>query len=43
MCLPVAWIGASGEPPVIRGALFHVDGLRAYGRATAATATEKHS
>lgn len=43
MFLPVASIGASGEPPVIHGALFHVDALRAYNRALAATAAEEHS
>jgi CIC family chloride channel protein len=38
--LPVVTIGKEGEPPQIHGALFHVDALRAYNRATAA---EEHS
>lgn len=41
--LPVVTIGATGEPPKIRGALFHVDALEAYARALAATAREEHS
>ncbi|MXQ06634.1 chloride channel protein [Alphaproteobacteria bacterium GH1-50] len=41
--LPVVTMGAEGEPPQIHGALFHVDALRAYNRALAATAAEEHS
>ncbi|WP_226779049.1 chloride channel protein [Oceaniglobus trochenteri] len=41
--LPVVRTGASGEAPEILGALFHVDALRAYNRALAATAAEEHS
>ena len=40
--LPVVTIGEEGEPPQIHGALFHVDALRAYNRALAATAAEEH-
>ncbi len=40
--LPVVTIGAEGEAPQIHGALFHVDALRAYNRALAATAEEEH-
>ncbi len=40
--LPVVTVGAEGEPPQIHGALFHVDALRAYNRALAATAEEEH-
>jgi chloride channel protein, CIC family len=41
--LPVVSVGGDGEPPKIHGALFHVDALRAYNRALAATAAEEHS
>ena len=41
--LPVLSVGDEGEPPRIHGALFHVDALRAYNRALAATAEEEHS
>ncbi|TDL81959.1 chloride channel protein [Palleronia sediminis] len=41
--LPVVRMGAPGEPPEILGALFHLDALRAYNRALAATAAEEHS
>ena len=41
--LPVVTVGDEGEPPQIHGALFHVDALRAYNRALAATAAEEHS
>ncbi len=41
--LPVLTVGDAGEPPRIHGALFHVDALRAYNRALAATAEEEHS
>ncbi|PWK55259.1 chloride channel protein [Silicimonas algicola] len=40
--LPVVTLGAEGETPRIHGALFHVDALRAYNRALAATAAEEH-
>ncbi len=43
MYLPVVRMGARGEAPEILGALFHVDALRAYYRALAATAAEEHS
>ncbi|PZX16250.1 CIC family chloride channel protein [Palleronia aestuarii] len=43
MFLPVVRVGARGETPVVLGALFHVDALRAYNRALAATAAEEHS
>jgi CIC family chloride channel protein len=39
--LPVLQL-SEGEPPRILGALFHVDALRAYNRALAATAEEEH-
>jgi CIC family chloride channel protein len=41
--LPVVTIGEEGEAPEIHGALFHVDALRAYNKALAATAAEEHS
>ncbi len=41
--LPVVSFGDEGAPPQIHGALFHVDALRAYNRALAATAAEEHS
>jgi len=41
--LAVVAMGAPGEAPEILGALFHVDALRAYNRALAATAAEEHS
>lgn len=41
--IPVLTVGEEGEPPRIHGALFHVDALRAYNRALAATAEEEHS
>ena len=41
--LPVVIIGDEGQPPRILGALFHVDALRAYNKALAATAEEEHS
>ena len=40
--LPVVTVGAEGEAPQIHGTLFHVDALRAYNRALAATAEEEH-
>ena len=41
--LAVVTMGEEGKPPQIHGALFHVDALRAYNRALAATAAEEHS
>ncbi|WP_204113686.1 chloride channel protein [Shimia biformata] len=41
--LPVVSIKGKGEPPELRGALFHVDALKEYNRALAATAAEEHS
>ncbi len=41
--LAVAEMGKAGDPPKIQGALFHVDALKAYNRALAATAAEEHS
>ena len=41
--IPVVTLGAEGEPPEILGALHHVDALKAYNRALAATAAEEHS
>ncbi|NNL35945.1 MAG: chloride channel protein, partial [Silicimonas sp.] len=40
--LPVVTMGDEGESPQIHGALFHVDALREYNRALAATAAEEH-
>ncbi|MFW2542563.1 chloride channel protein [Primorskyibacter sp. 2E107] len=40
--LPVVTLEADGSP-VLQGALFHVDALKAYNRALAATAAEEHS
>ncbi|MEQ6203594.1 chloride channel protein [Sulfitobacter sp. HNIBRBA2951] len=41
--LPVVMLSADAAPPELLGALFHVDALRAYNRALAATAAEEHS
>jgi len=41
--LPVLVPGAAGGPPELVGALYHVDALKAYNRALAATAEEEHS
>lgn len=41
--LPVVTLSADAAPPEVIGALFHVDALRAYNRALAATAAEEHS
>ncbi len=41
--IAVVMPGEEGEAPQIYGALFHVDVLRAYNRALAATAAEEHS
>ncbi|MGJ8625530.1 MAG: chloride channel protein [Sulfitobacter sp.] len=40
--IPVVTLSADA-PPVLLGALFHVDALKAYNRALAATAAEEHS
>jgi len=41
--IPVVSLSADAAPPELLGALFHVDALRAYNRALAATAAEEHS
>ncbi|MEJ6395311.1 chloride channel protein [Gymnodinialimonas sp. 2305UL16-5] len=41
--VPVVQLSPSGGPPALEGALFHVDALKAYNRALAATAAEEHS
>ena len=41
--LPVVTLTGEGNAPELRGALFHVDALKAYNRALAATAAEEHS
>jgi len=41
--IPVVRMGEDGEAPEILGALHHVDALKAYNRALAATAAEEHS
>jgi CIC family chloride channel protein len=41
--LPVVSLSKDATPPELLGALFHVDALRAYNRALAATAAEEHS
>lgn len=41
--LPVVLAIKDNEPPEILGALYHVDALKAYNRALAATAAEEHS
>ena len=41
--LPVVTLSADASPPELLGSLFHVDALRAYNRALAATAAEEHS
>ena len=41
--LPVVNLTGEDDPPELWGALFHVDALRAYNRALAATAAEEHS
>ncbi len=40
--LPVVTLWGDGRPPEILGALHHVDALKAYNRALAATAAEEH-
>lgn len=41
--LPVVHLSPTGGPPALEGALFHVDALKAYNKALAATAAEEHS
>jgi chloride channel protein, CIC family len=41
--LPVVMLSGEENAPVLQGALFHVDALKAYNRALAATAAEEHS
>lgn len=41
--MPVVSLDGEGGTPVLQGALFHVDALKAYNRALAATAKEEHS
>ena len=41
--IPVVTIAGEGSPPELRGALHHVDALKAFNRALAATAAEEHS
>lgn len=41
--VPVVSLSGGDAPPTLQGALFHVDALKAYNRALAATAAEEHS
>lgn len=41
--LPVITLAGENQPAKLRGAVYHVDALRAYSRALAATAAEEHS
>lgn len=41
--VPVVKLAPGDGPPALEGALFHVDALKAYNRALAATAAEEHS
>ncbi|MEJ6389080.1 chloride channel protein [Gymnodinialimonas ulvae] len=41
--IPVVQLSPQGGAPAVEGALFHVDALKAYNRALAATAAEEHS
>ena len=41
--VPVVQLAPGDSPPALEGALFHVDALKAYNRALAATAAEEHS
>ena len=41
--IPVVTLAPDDGPPALEGALFHVDALKAYNRALAATAAEEHS
>lgn len=41
--IPVVTLSTDAAPPELQGALFHVDALKVYNRALAATAAEEHS
>ncbi|MEP2641997.1 chloride channel protein [Roseobacter sp.] len=41
--IPVVTLSTENAPPELQGALFHVDALKVYNRALAATAAEEHS
>jgi CIC family chloride channel protein len=41
--IPVVQLAPGDAPPALEGALFHVDALKAYNKALAATAAEEHS
>ncbi len=41
--IPVVTLAPGDAPPALEGALFHVDALKAYNQALAATAAEEHS
>jgi CIC family chloride channel protein len=41
--IPVVTLSGEGQAPELWGALYHVDALKAYNRALAATAAEEHS
>ncbi|MEP4197421.1 MAG: chloride channel protein [Aliishimia sp.] len=41
--IPIVTLSGEDAPPELVGALFHVDALKAYNRALAATAAEEHS
>ncbi|WP_299915743.1 chloride channel protein [uncultured Roseobacter sp.] len=41
--IPVVTLSTDASPPELHGALFHVDALKVYNRALAATAAEEHS
>ncbi|HSG54307.1 MAG TPA: chloride channel protein, partial [Paracoccaceae bacterium] len=41
--IPVVTLGGEDQPPQLWGALFHVDALKTYNHALAATAAEEHS
>lgn len=41
--IPVVTLSGEGQAPKLLGALYHVDALKAYNRALAATAAEEHS
>ncbi|WP_436399498.1 chloride channel protein [Roseobacter sp. S98] len=41
--IPVVTLSADATPPQLLGAVFHVDALKVYNRALAATAAEEHS
>ena len=41
--IPVVTLGGEGEPPELKGALFHVDALKSYNHALEAVSEEEHS